>query len=229
MFRDETVKVEKRVRASWGVAEASSSAPSLSTNNTRKITTVKTKRPIASTATSATLSIPSPPDSVSYPSPISTRSPHRTRDGSSPVTPSTSQSDELLQDSGWDLLALSPPIDTNPTDLGVSFYVHHYILGYPDEARRGEDLSSELWFHNPASQATMAALGLAGLGNRNDDKKLQHLSKVKYGEALKCTNEALSDPLKNLDAAIRATIMLALFQVMASNNKVQGISPRDIR
>lgn len=75
----------------------------------------------------------------------------------------------------------------------------------------------------------MAALGLAGLGNRNDDKKLQHLSKVKYGEALKCTNEALSDPLKNLDAAIRATIMLALFQVMASNNKVQGISPRDMR
>ncbi|ROW15026.1 hypothetical protein VPNG_03334 [Cytospora leucostoma] len=58
----------------------------------------------------------------------------------------------------------------------------------------------------------MAALGLAGLGNRNDDKRLQHLSKVKYGEALKCTSEALSDPLKNLDAAIRAIIMLALFQ-----------------
>ncbi|KAK7737052.1 hypothetical protein SLS53_006810 [Cytospora paraplurivora] len=58
----------------------------------------------------------------------------------------------------------------------------------------------------------MAALGLAGLGNRNDDKKLQYQSELMYCEALKCTNKALNDPLKNLDAAIRATIMLALFQ-----------------
>lgn len=106
---------------------------------------------------------------------------------------------------------------TNPNDLGVSFYVNHYILGYPDEVRRGEDLNNELWFQNPASQATMAALGLAGLGNLHNDKQLQHLSRVKYGEALACTNEVLHDPVKNLDAAIRATIMLALFQVICTS------------
>ncbi|KUI60521.1 hypothetical protein VP1G_07758 [Cytospora mali] len=62
----------------------------------------------------------------------------------------------------------------------------------------------------------MAALGLASLGNLHNDKQLQHLSKVKYGDALKSTNEALRDPLKNLDAAIRAVIMLALYQLVPS-------------
>lgn len=59
----------------------------------------------------------------------------------------------------------------------------------------------------------MAALGLAGMGNLHNDKQLQRLSRVKYGEALAFTNVALRDPLKNLDTAIRTTIMLALFQV----------------
>ncbi|KAL1880636.1 hypothetical protein Daus18300_001247 [Diaporthe australafricana] len=60
----------------------------------------------------------------------------------------------------------------------------------------------------------MAALGLAGMGNLHNDKQLQRLSRVKYGEALAFTNEALRDPLKNLDTAIRTTIMLALFQLI---------------
>lgn len=61
----------------------------------------------------------------------------------------------------------------------------------------------------------MAALGLAALGNLNDDKQLQHLSKTQYGEALVKTNEALQDPVKNLETAIRTTVMLALFQVIS--------------
>lgn len=61
----------------------------------------------------------------------------------------------------------------------------------------------------------MAALGLAALSNLNDDKQLQHLSKTQYGEALVKTNEALQDPVKNLDTAIRTTVMLALFQVIS--------------
>lgn len=59
----------------------------------------------------------------------------------------------------------------------------------------------------------MAALGLAGMGNLHDDKQLQHLSKIKYGEALALTNAALHNPLQNLEAAIKTTVMLALFQV----------------
>lgn len=63
----------------------------------------------------------------------------------------------------------------------------------------------------------MAALGLAALGNLNDDKQLQRLSETQYGDALVRTNEALQDPLKNLETAIRTTVMLALFQVISSS------------
>lgn len=102
---------------------------------------------------------------------------------------------------------------TPPSEVGVSFYVKHYLLGYPDEVRRAEQLSTLSWFDNPSAQATMAAVGLAALGNRNDNKEMIHLSKIKYGEALKSTNEILRDPVKNLETAIRSTIMLALYQV----------------
>lgn len=61
----------------------------------------------------------------------------------------------------------------------------------------------------------MAALGLAALGNLNGDKQLQHMSQIKYGEALAGTNEALRDPVNNLETAIRTTVMLALFQVIS--------------
>lgn len=79
--------------------------------------------------------------------------------------------------------------------------------------RKAEDLASQIWFQSSSSQATMAALGLAGMGNVHDDKQLQHLSRIKYGEALALTNEALHNPLQNLEAAIKTTVMLALFQV----------------
>lgn len=97
--------------------------------------------------------------------------------------------------------------------MGISFYVQHYLLGYPDEVRESADLKGVQWFEHSAAQSTMAALGLAALGNLNDDKQLQRLSETQYGEALVKTNQALQDPLKNLETAIRTTVMLALFQV----------------
>lgn len=223
MFRDETVKVEKRVRASWGMSDASSSSSTstITSSTTSQSAPVKSKRSasIAPTARSGASSIPTPPASVLSTSPVSTQSPPRIRESPSPTTPSAFQSGDLLQGSSWEALALHSPVATNPNDLGLSFYVNHYILGYPDEVKRGEDLSGELWFQSPASQATMTALGLAGLGNLHNDKQLQLLSKIKYGEALACTNQALRDPLKNLDAAIRATIMLALYQCVHTTHQ----------
>lgn len=70
----------------------------------------------------------------------------------------------------------------------------------------------------------MAALGLAALGNLNGDKQLQHLSQIKYGEALVGTNEALQDPVNNLETAIRTTVMLALFQVISVTTYPLGAS-----
>lgn len=95
----------------------------------------------------------------------------------------------------------------------MAFYVEHYLIGYPDEVRNSSALSGTEWFEHPASQATMAALGLSAMGNLNNDKRLKHLAKTQYGEALVKTNEALQDPGKNLTTAIRSTVMLALFQV----------------
>ena len=219
MFRDETVKVEKRVRASWGLSEASSSSsssPSTSNNTFQNPSSkAKSSRSIAPTADQPLSTLPTPPASVSSTSPVPTKLSHKAEASYWPTSRAAYRSAEWFPYGAWETLVLHPPMATDPSDLGVSFYVNHYILGYPDEARRGEELNNQLWFQNPASQSTMAALGLAGLGNLYDDKRLQHLSKVKYGEALACTNEALRDPLKNLEAAIRVTIMLALFQVIA--------------
>lgn len=106
-------------------------------------------------------------------------------------------------------------INTGPSEIGITFYVQHYLLGYPDEVRYSTDLNGVAWFEHPSAQATMAAMGLAALGNLRDDKQLKHLSKIKYGEALARTNEILRDPVKNLDTAIRTTVMLALFQVIS--------------
>lgn len=109
----------------------------------------------------------------------------------------------------------------SPSQIGISFYVQHYLLGYPDEVRESSDLKGVQWFEHSAAQSTMAALGLAALGNLNDDKQLQRLSETQYGDALVKTNEALQDPLKNLETAIRTTVMLALFQVISfSTNHV---------
>lgn len=97
----------------------------------------------------------------------------------------------------------------------MSFYVQHYLIGYPDEVRNPAELSGISWFQHPSAQEIMAALGLASLGNINGDKKMQHQSKIKYGTALKATQEILQDPVNNLDTAIRTTVMLALFQVIS--------------
>ncbi|KAI3400978.1 hypothetical protein diail_1186 [Diaporthe ilicicola] len=246
MFRDETVKVEKRVRASWGVEEGNaSSSVSSSSDATPRQGPAKTKRSasIASTATSGSLFVSTPPSSFASTSPISLKSPHPRGESSSPSIATISPVAALSQGRGWKVSKLPPTVCTDPAEVGLSFYVNHYIIGYPDEVRKAEDLGGHQWFRSPSSQATMAALGLAGMGNLHNDKQLQRLSKVKYGEALIHTNEALRDPLKNLDTAIRTTIMLALFQLIpcitscldipenffdwASETKASALLPRD--
>lgn len=217
MFRDETVKVEKRVRASWGCEDgnASSSASSSADIAVRQ-GPAKTKRSssIASSATSGSLYVSTPSSSYASKSPISPGSPSARCGSSSPSVATSSPATTRAQGAAaQDLSKLPPTIPTDPAELGLSFYVNHYIIGYPDEVRKAEDLSSQIWFQSSSSQATMAALGLAGMGNLHDDKQLQHLSKIKYGEALALTKEALHNPLQNLEAAIKTTVMLALFQV----------------
>ncbi|KAK2605089.1 hypothetical protein N8I77_007962 [Diaporthe amygdali] len=222
MFRDETVKVEKRVRASWGAEEGNpSSSASSSSEVASRPGPAKTNRSasVASSATSGSINVPTPPSSFASTSPTSLDSPHARSESSSPLVATSSPATALSYGEGRELSKLPVAMTTDPAELGLSFYVKHYIIGYPDEVRRAEDLSSQQWFRGSCSQATMAALGLAGMGNLHNDKQLQHLSRVKYGEALAFTNEALRDSLKNLDTAIRTTIMLALYQCVHNTHE----------
>lgn len=216
MFRDETVKVEKKVRASWGCEDGvASSSASSSTDASVRQGPAKLKRSssTASSATSGSLYVSTPSPSFASASPISPHSPRFRGGSSSPLAATSSPAVTGLKVESWDSSKLPPVIPTDPAELGLTFYVNHYVIGYPDEVRKAEDLSSQTWFQSSSSQTTMAALGLAGMANLHDDKQLQHLSRIKYGEALALTNSALHNPLQNLEAAIKTTVMLALFQV----------------
>ncbi|CAN8097082.1 unnamed protein product [Discula destructiva] len=211
MFRDETVKVEKRVRASWGLDNSPTASTASACSKGRAKPTTP---PGSSRRTAESGSIPTPPSSIESTSPVSSRA-ACTRSESPPLL-----CDGALQQPKPDhSVAFAPVLLTpyqylgpTPSESGVAFYVEHYLLGYPDEVRDSSALSGSEWFRHPAAQTTMAALGLAAMGNLHNDKRLQHLSKKQYGEALVKTNEALQDPVKNLETAIRATVMLALFQ-----------------
>ncbi|KAI7787983.1 hypothetical protein LA080_013288 [Diaporthe eres] len=216
------VKVEKRVRASWGCEDGNaSSSASSSTDATARQGPAKTKRSssIASSATSGSLYVSTPSSSYASVSPISPNSPGARGRSPSPLFATSSPATIRSQGEGWNPSKLPVAIPTDPAELGLSFYVDHYIIGYPDEVRKAEDLSSQIWFQSSSSQATMAAMGLAGLGNLHDDKQLQHLSRIKYGEALSLANEALHNPLQNLEAAIKTTVMLALFQCVHATHE----------
>lgn len=222
MFRDETVKVEKKVRASWGCEDgvASSSASSSTDASVRQgPAKIKRSSSTASSATSGSLYVSTPSPSFASASPISPHSPRVRGGSSSPLAATSSPAVTGLKVESWDSSKLPPVIPTDPAELGLTFYVNHYVIGYPDEVRKAEDLSSQTWFQSSSSQTTMAALGLAGMANLHDDKQLQHLSRIKYGEALALTNSALHNPLQNLEAAIKTTVMLALFQCVHATHE----------
>lgn len=216
MFRDETVKVEKRVRASWGLGDSSSIASSSSgASQTTSARAARFAISASSSKRSNSASIPTPPASNASASPKATTTSHARSESPSPMPPHDGpvQLASFVPRGAYRPGTPYQSIATEPTQLGVSFYIQHYLLGYPDEVRSPAELNGIEWFEHPSAQSTMAAMGLAALGNLGDDKKLQHISKIKYGEALAGTNETLRDPVKYLDTAIRTTVMLALFQV----------------
>lgn len=221
MFRDETVKVEKRVRASWGLNDSSSVGSSSTSYDSQGASarTAKTTSPTASSRRSESASIPTPPASIESTSPKSAKSSRARFESLSPTSTSpyegVFQQTPLVRKDPYRPITPYQTVGTTPAELGVSFYVQHYLLGYPDEVRSPADLSALPWFSHPSAQSTMAATGLAALANLRGDEQLQQLSRIKYGEALTRTNEVLQDPVKNLETAIRTTVMLALFQVIS--------------
>jgi hypothetical protein len=99
-------------------------------------------------------------------------------------------------------------------DRAVQYYLEHYVMGHPDEARVGHELRGESWVFSPTTREVMAAVGLASLSNLADDKSIYIMARQQYGKALRQMATSMQTP-QNLDLGVhlRAVVMLGLFEV----------------
>ncbi len=105
-------------------------------------------------------------------------------------------------------------IDATKIDRAVQFYLEHYVIGHPDEARAGQELQEQTWVFSPTTREIMAAVGLASLSNLNGDKEMYTLARRQYGKALQHIANSIRNP-QGLDIGVylRAVVMLGLFEV----------------
>lgn len=122
---------------------------------------------------------------------------------------------------GSRLTATRVPREVHATlfDRAVQFYLEHYVIGLPDEAKAGKDLRQEPWVFSTVTRDTMAAVGLASQSNLTGDKELMALARQQYGLALQGTAFGLRD-IQGLDVGVylRAIVMLGMFEVSARSS-----------
>ena len=115
-------------------------------------------------------------------------------------------------------MRLTQEISASPFDKAVQFYLEHYVIGLPDEAKSGQELQGMRWVHSSLTRNIMAAVGLAGLSNLTGDKETNTLAKHHYGLAL----QNIASTVRNmsgevdLDLTMRAVIMMAIYEVSSS-------------
>ena len=113
---------------------------------------------------------------------------------------------------------LTQEISASPFDKAIQFYLEHYVIGLPDEAKSGQELQGMRWVHSSLTRNIMAAVGLAGLSNLTGDKETNTLAKHHYGLAL----QNIASTVRNmsgevdLDLTMRAVIMMAIYEVSSS-------------
>ncbi|KAK4192100.1 hypothetical protein QBC35DRAFT_263369 [Podospora australis] len=192
MFRDESSKVIKRAHAQWGVSdEVGESSAS------------------ASSPTSSS----SPSASSSTQSPVSARD--RTFISESPRA--TRSLVKARRESQLPRVELPQEISGTVFDKAISFYIDNYVIGLPDEPSVGQELQGRGWVHSPLTKEIMAAVGLAGLSNRTGDKQLNTLAAKHYGQAIQTMSTSInpkSVPHLDLEVILRATVMMAMFEVV---------------
>ncbi|KAL8370187.1 hypothetical protein RB595_000533 [Gaeumannomyces hyphopodioides] len=106
-------------------------------------------------------------------------------------------------------------------DKGIKFFIDHFVIGLPDEAADAQSLSQENWVFDRNMQNTMAAVGLAGMGNLRNNKQLIDNAHSMYGAALRDTGRALAAGNgSSHNFMIRSVLMLAMFEI------VNGTDPR---
>ncbi|KAK3333096.1 hypothetical protein B0T19DRAFT_116647 [Cercophora scortea] len=103
-------------------------------------------------------------------------------------------------------------------DQAVRFFIEHYLIGHPDEPKAGGELKGVKWLHSPTIRHSMAAVGLASLGNLRGDKDLHTLARQNYGLALQNMALSIKDiQASDLDVPMRTVVMLALYEVIRGN------------
>lgn len=150
----------------------------------------------------------SSPTSTTSPSSISTRS-RASISGRSSSKASTPPGDDNLT---W--VTGPQEIYATRSDQAVRFFIEHYLVGHPDEAKASRELQGVGWIHAPQIQHIMAAVGLASMSNLTGDKEMQVMAREKYGLALRLMVASIQN-LQTIDltVSVRTIIILALFEV----------------
>lgn len=118
------------------------------------------------------------------------------------------------------MVTLTKEVQTTLIDRAVQFYLEHYVIGLPDEARVGQDLQQEPWVFSTITRDTMAAVGLASQSNLTGDRDLMVLARRQYGQALQGTAFGLRNIL-GLDVGVylRAIVMLGMFEIVGGDGQ----------
>ncbi|KAK1756191.1 white-opaque regulator 1 [Echria macrotheca] len=111
-------------------------------------------------------------------------------------------------------------ITTTSVDRAVQFYLEHYVIGLPDEAKSGYELQQHRWVFAPTTRQVMAAVGLAGLSNIAGDKDTMLMARQQYGIALRDTAMALQNfQHHDVDITLRAVVMLGMFEIVRGDDQ----------
>ncbi|KAK0711451.1 hypothetical protein B0H67DRAFT_555429 [Lasiosphaeris hirsuta] len=147
------------------------------------------------------------------PSSSSTRSRASIAESVSTVSPTSPNGHSLVQ------AKFPRGLDATRIDRAIQFYLEHYVVGLPDEAKTGHELQELRWVHAPVTREVMAAVGLASMSNLTGDKELFIVARQQYGLALQHTGSAIRDIQSvDMDIAIRAIIMLGMFEVVRGDS-----------
>ncbi|KAB5569997.1 hypothetical protein GE09DRAFT_1054910 [Coniochaeta sp. 2T2.1] len=123
------------------------------------------------------------------------------------------------------LIASKLPQTVPPTffEKGIQFYVDHYILGYPQEAKTAADLRDAPWMSTPDVAEVMAAVGLSGLSNLTRDNEIDLAARQKYGLVLRNMAKSITNPAR-LDprVAVKMVVLLAMFEVVQGTSETAG-------
>jgi hypothetical protein len=160
-------------------------------------------------------------------SPASTRSRSSMSEAPSPRPPTTLATATRARRKSPEERRLAREILPTPVDKAIQFYIEHYVIGLPDEAKAGQELQGLRWVHASGTRDIMAAVGMAGLSNLNGDRQLSMLAEQHYGLALQNITSSIRDMAAlDLDIVLRSVVMMAMYEVSSLPGSAPG-DPRD--